>query len=222
METYTDTYGNHWSTDSCLTFGPYGGGGSVACANLRWIERQRNISVMPSQRVSLCGERISFGHYDDDFSDYDVVMVPGAFGGRTAFINMAGDLRENMDALSDYPVFNEELVSQVELEWEEQAWPDTLRFLMDGAPTDALHNYFSRRTDQFGGMFFQAYRDAMDETNTYPEPDHDSVFIDTAKIADAFWKNLLSAFKRFHKERWANKPYRKMMLYLPGFEKKQN
>lgn len=26
METYTDTYGNHWSTDSCLTFGPYGGG----------------------------------------------------------------------------------------------------------------------------------------------------------------------------------------------------
>lgn len=100
METYTDTYGNHWSTDSCLTFGPYGGGGSVACANLRWIERQRNISVMPSQRVRLCGKYISFGHCDDDFSDYDVVMVPGAFGGRTAFINMAGDLRENMDALS--------------------------------------------------------------------------------------------------------------------------
>ena len=165
METYTDTYGNHWSTDSCLTFGPYGGGGSVACANLRWIERQRNISVMPSQRVRLCGKHISFGHYDDDFSDYDVVMVPGAFGGRTAFINMAGDLRENMDALSDYPVFNEELVSQVELEWEEQAWPDTLRLLMDAAPTDALHNYFSRRTDQFGDMLFQAYRDAMDENS---------------------------------------------------------
>ena len=69
METYTDTYGNHWSTDSCLTFGPYGGGGSVACANLRWIERQRNISVMPSQRVRLCGKHISFGHYDDDFSE---------------------------------------------------------------------------------------------------------------------------------------------------------
>lgn len=107
----------------------------------------------------------------------------------------------------------------MELEWEEQAWPDTLRSLMDSAPTDALHNYFSSRADQFEDMLFQAYRDAMDNTNTYPVPEYDSVYIDTDRIANDFWENFLSAFKRFHKERWANKPYRKRMLYLPGFEK---
>lgn len=45
-------------------------------------------------------------------------------------------------------------------------------------------------------------------------------WIDFDQLTDL--DDLLSAFKRFHKERWANKPYRKMMLYLPGFEKKQN
>lgn len=219
METYIDTYGTHWITDTILTFGPYGGGGSIACANLRWIERQRNISVMPSQHVRLCGKHISFGYDEDDFSEYDVVMVQGSLGGKTAFINMAGDLKEEVEALSDYPAFDDELVSRVEMEWEEQAWPDTLMYLLDAAPTDRLRDYFSDHADKFEDMMFQAYRDAMESTNTYPIPEYDSVYIDTDRIAGDFWENLLSAFKRFHKERWENKPYRKMMLYLPGFEK---
>ena len=219
METYIDTYGNHWITDTSLTFGSYGGGGSVACANLRWIEEQRNISVMPSQHIHVCGNHISFGYAEDDFSEYDVVMVPGSLGGKTAFINMAGDLREEVEALSNCPAFDEELVSWVEMEWEEQAWPDTLCALLDAAPTDRLRDYFSDHAGKFEDMMFQAYRDAMESTNTYPVPEYDSVYIDTDRIAGDFWENLLSAFKRFHKERWVNKPYRKMMLYLPGFEK---
>ena len=218
MKIYIDTYGTSWFTDSCLTFGSYGGGGSIACANLRWIESQYNISVMPEQHISLRGERISFGHYDDDFSDYDVVMVRGFFGGMTAFVNMKGDLRESMDALSDYPVFDDELVSQVELEWEEQAWPDILRDLLNAAPTESLYNYFSSRTAAFDSLLFQAYREAMDSTNTYPVPEYDGVYVDTDRIASAFWENVLSAFTAFHRERWANKPYKRYMLYLPGFK----
>lgn len=219
METYTDTYGNHWSTDSCLTFGPYGGGGSVACANITWLEEHGTAAVIHTRLAYLGNGKVSFGSNDDDLSAYDAIIVGGPFGGKTAFINMSGDLREDADALSDYPAFDDELVSRVEMEWEEHAWPDTLCALLDAAPTDRLRDYFYNRTDQFEDMLFQAYRDAMDATNTYPVPEYDSVFINIAKIADSFWENFLSAFKRFHKERWANKPYRKMMLYLPGFEK---
>ena len=45
----------------------------------------------------------------------------------------------------------------------------------------------------------------MESTNTYPVPEYDSVYIDTDRIADDFWGNLLNAFKLFHKERWASK-----------------
>lgn len=220
METYSDNHGTQWITGTVLAYGPYERGGSVACANITWLEEYGTASVIHARLVYLDNGKVSFGRDDgEDLSTYDAIIVGGAFGGKTAFINMAGDLREDADALSDYPVFNEELVSQVELEWEEQAWPDTLRSLMDAAPTDALRDYFSDHADKFEDMLFQAYRDAMESTNTYPVPEYDSVFIDTAKIADDFWGNLLNAFKLFHKERWANKPYRKMMLYLPGFEK---
>lgn len=222
METYSDNHGTQWITGTVLAYGPYERGGSVACANITWLEEHGTAAVIHTRLAYLGNGKVSFGANDDDLSTYDAIIVGGAFGGKTAFINMAGDLREDADALSDYPVFNEELVSQVELEWEEQAWPDTLRSLMDAAPTDALRDYFSDHADKFEDMMFQAYRDAMESTNTYPVPEYDSVFIDTAKIADDFWDNLLNAFKLFHKERWANKPYRKMMLYLPGFEKKQN
>ena len=222
METYSDNHGTQWITGTVLAYGPYERGGSVACANITWLEEHGTAAVIHTRLAYLGNGKVSFGANDDDLSTYDAIIVGGAFGGKTAFINMAGDLREDADALSDYPVFNEELVSQVELEWEEQAWPDTLRSLMDAAPTDALRDYFSDHADKFEDMMFQAYRDAMESTNTYPVPEYDSVFIDTAKIADDFWDNLLNAFKLFHKERWENKPYRKMMLYLPGFEKKQN
>lgn len=206
METYTDNHGTQWVTGKPLAYGPYGGGSSIACANITWLEEHGTASVIHARLVYLDNGKVSFGRDDgEDLSAYDAIIVGGSFGGKTAFINMDGALRENADALHDYPVFDDWLVSQVELEWEEQAWPDTLRDLLDAAPTDRLRDYFSDHADKFEGMMFQAYRDAMESTNTYPVPEYDSVYIDTDKIADDFWGNLLNAFKLFHKERWASK-----------------
>lgn len=73
------------------------------------------------------------------------------------------------------------------MEWEAEAWeswlksdllhslPEALEELADSLPDDAL---------------WEAYREAMEETNTYPECEYSGVSVDVERIADAFARHV--------------------------------
>lgn len=206
MEYYTDNFGGRWITDVCLTYGPYGGGGDVAAANIAWLEDNALASVVHAKLTHMCGGHVAFdGGNGDDLSANDAVIVTDSFGGKMAFIRCGGALQEDAEALEYYPAFDDSLVYQVECDWEVEAWPDTLDDLLAAAPTANMRRYFADRKDDYADILWQAYRDAMDAMCVYPVPEYDTVYIDTDKIAGAFWANVTNALRAYHAARWANK-----------------
>lgn len=206
MEFYNDDFGGRWMTDICLTYGPYGGGRAVAAANITWLEDNALVSVVRAKLTYMRGDHVAFECEDGaDLSAADAVIVAGSFGGKTAFIRCGGALQEDAEALENYPAFDDSMVYQVECDWEAGAWPDTLDDLLAAAPTANLRRYFTDRKEDYADELWQAYREAMEAMCVYPVPEYDTVYIDTDKIAGAFWANVINALKTYHAARWANK-----------------
>ncbi len=206
METTTLIIGNtkYLSTPS-LTFGDYGGSGSVGLANIEELEK-------------LAGEENTFHtwehlHYDDGTGTYTplhddtdlhlqvndeppkVIVMEGGYSSKTAYV--LADWEEGMEtfnALSDYPCINDEAVSLVELRWEDEALESYLlddlnRTLPEGLKevADGLNN-----TDPL----VAAYRAAMESTNTYPEPEYNGVHVDIDRIKDAYRAHVAKWFRQ--------------------------
>jgi hypothetical protein len=101
-------------------------------------------------------------------------------------------LADQIDMLDDYPCFDDEIVSEIESEWETEAWENWLRSdLTRSLPDDLDDDEFDWTEDELR----DAYRTAMDETNTYPTPECSSVYVDVDRIKDSFADALRSMRK---------------------------
>ena len=220
QEIYTDNFGNEWLTDDCLTVGDYGGAGSVGAANLRWLEEKGNV-CSPSGMHIDSHNRLRFS--DSESSDFSVVFYHSSYSYKRAFIRLSGEqadaeIIEATQTLENYPLYDEQVLSEIECEWEEEAWEDYIR-------SDLLHGfgenlicYIEDRVFPFDfpsadSLYWECYREAMEEHNEYPEPEYMTAHVDTDKIKDTFKRLVLEKLRERNRTRL--NAWRKNWLALP-------
>jgi hypothetical protein len=187
--------------DAC-TFGDYGGYGSYGLANIR--------SVIADAGESVAGCTFNGVQNADDSRFYPryantdetsireevrlgtkVLHATGDFGSETVWLRKDWEqTAEILEALESYPSLDDDKVSQIELDWENEAWESWLKydliraaFPWGEAADDLLRDLVEEAPD---GQLFEAYRDACEETNTYPEAEYSGVHVDVDRIKDAF------------------------------------
>lgn len=162
VETWTDEDGIAWVSCGSLTVGDYGGAGSVGEANIRCLKEREDC-------------RIKFG----------------AYYSRQAWLLDTEENRELVEGLvRDYPLIDEEEMSRVEMEWEEEAWTIWLQDDLNATLPDELGEVIGDEIDS--GEQWDLYRRAMDMTNTYPAPEYSNVHVDVDRIKDTYAQLVLA------------------------------
>ena len=215
MQRYIDNMGQVWFTGDVLSFGTYGGGGSVAKANIRFLIECSKIDCEYLYKIQTDHRHIYF--YNDNIErinvHYDVVIIK-SFYGETAFVKESERTKDILASLEGYPVLDGEILSEVEREMEEEVFWDDVLFSLLTFGTKNFYKYFTTYKERYRKLIWQAYKEAMEQTNTYPIPEYDTVYIDTDRIGSIFVCRLLSLFAEYHKQRWKKKPYKRQYIYI--------
>ena len=184
-------------------FGDYGGSGSVGRANLNVLRDQF--------KDRLCVE--AFSRYDSDgtikdsrvhqresdYSGVDLIILEGGYSSESAYIRIPSDDESDDDYraeyqgivsnLENYPVLSDDELSQVEVEWcdeaiEEIAKYDLSRELraypLPGCDDDTLEAVWDGLDEE---RQYQLIRDAMDKGNIYAEAEYNGSFIRASEVA---------------------------------------
>lgn len=198
MEDSRTINGITFITNSALSVGDYGGAGSVGQANIQTLHSIINEEQLILEHVTYREWDNAGGYYGSDSTDKRIteahaVELYGGHGSKTIWVREDCEaLAECVNALSDYPLIDEEEHSRVEMEWEQEAWDNYVR--EDLYATLREDSDAERRADTFDDdTLFACYRAAMDATNTYPEAEYEGVHIDIERISDAYEQALLKA-----------------------------
>ncbi len=193
-------------THDALTFGDYGGFGDCGLANIRTVladhegeyaERHGGIMECSMGDLRHANEGSPYGLAVDVLEEITsekpaVIHTYGDYSNEQVWI------REDVDAeyeytsmLETYPCLDDEETSKVVMEWEEEAWDswvksDLLRTLSE--------NEQDRAEDLGDSVLRQAYQDAMESENQYPEAEHSGVHIPVDRIRKAFGRNVRAVF----------------------------
>jgi hypothetical protein len=212
---YKLTFGGEtWIGPDACSFGDYGGYGSIGRANIDELLEQAGDSIasMSYGRLHTFIEytekrrKPSFRGCFEDLLDTakelrtrpDVIHVEGDFGSECILIREGWDA-DTIAALEDYPCLSDERVSQVEMQWEEEAWRDWLRGdlsrFIGKQGSERLGNYFDALDD---GVAWELYREAMEAPNTYPVGEYNGVHVDVDSVGPEL---LTSVAQRYREER---------------------
>lgn len=149
LETYKDYDGREWVTADTLCYGDYGGAGSLGHANIRWIRehaKKENINIVEiwnnsgvfdgdhridNTYIKSLLERYSSesGTDPDDYDNAEILIVNEYYSRCIVFVDSKSSLIESVNALADYPVFDDEYVAKVEYEWRQEAQEDLMNEL---------------------------------------------------------------------------------------------
>ena len=203
-------YGHKYVTCNALLHGDYCGTGTVGEANIRAL-------IDPDVAENSEYEQVSYAMFDRWRKQYTreedeliwkemlenhirrpneqgrpprMLLVEYPYCTKQLWLLENDD--ENTDtiaALSDYPLVDEEVHSQVELDWEERAWDDWVRHDLWCALPEELQDKIDDQKPS-DGKLFNAYRLAMEETNTYPTHEYSGTHVDVDKISEAYEQNI--------------------------------
>lgn len=184
--------GVRYQSHDSLSFGDYGGAGSVGRANIDALREQ----FPASDTAEGTFRHVHNGVYEE--TDYygrptikgtpKLIMLFGAYASEAAYIR-EDCAAETLAALDDYPLLDEERHSEIELEWEDAAWESYARADLIASLSEATRDAWEAAGEP-EDVALQAYRDAMEETNSYPETEHSSSYIPVDRIADEFGARL--------------------------------
>ena len=185
------TFPNNKTYVSCeyLSYGDYDNSCAVERANVRILKENHPGFESYSFSDWENGRQYINHVYEDILPESEVVELYGGYGSIQIWI------REDIDkenrytaALENYPCFDDEAVSEVEMAIEEEyikdLWPDLLRCF----PDDFREALELCGIDEFDR---ELYEKAKEETNTYFEVEAGGIgYIDLARIAPAYADEL--------------------------------
>lgn len=181
------------------TFGDYGGYGSAGLANIRHLLDECGCKVVSCFGSDL--DHIQRGcpyGLGDSVLDQIKQETPwaihwtGDYGSERVWVRKPLDKVRGWTArCEDYPLLDEERSSEIEMEWEQEAWEswiksDLIRGIKDEEKQDAAMR------DYDDEQLYEAYRAAMEECNEYPEAEYSSVHVRVERIQKAFEKHLFA------------------------------
>lgn len=164
MDNWTDDDGDKWISCDPLTVGDYGGAGVVGEANARALEAE-----YPNSHT----ERGDYNH-------------------RQFWLPDTADTRKIVEGLErNYPVYDEDMLSHVEEEWEREAWEDWLRSDLLATLPDALQELVEDMDDI---TLWEWYQTAMEAANEYPVFEYSGACVRVERIAGQFYDQALTHF----------------------------
>jgi hypothetical protein len=176
--------GISYVSHAMLSFGDYGGAGSVGLANIRTLMGEHPDSA----EVYMSNLDNEYFH-DEDWAlkieqDRPALLVAfGSYGGQQAWLreDIADD---TLRAMADYPCLDDQEVSNVEHEWLEEALDSyLLRFDIPHALRDIDEELEDKWNELPADAQRRMFYDAMESADIYPEPEYSSVHVDAEKIA---------------------------------------
>jgi len=177
-------------THSLLSWGHYGGAGSIGLANLRYLERRfgQHMVVGHGLLQDMIEGDVDFrldvgmGAHHGKALVAPLLIIAGHGGqdGQTAWLKMRHSADEILQGLENYPVLDDEILAEVEEEWlvealEDYELPERLQEALDALPLD-IQTELVRR----------AYREACEEANYQAEPEYSGMYIDWDKLGKYF------------------------------------
>jgi hypothetical protein len=184
VDKHTDNKGRVWVSSECLSFGDYGGGGSVARANINIIEAEHSEAM-----TDIDGYDWSFDEVPDGI---EIVRQSFGCGGIIIWFLEGTDIEQEISAaLEDYPVLDDDELCRVEMEWTEDAMPDALSDLRRLMYKDLEIEYLVEYLDTFpkkdgGKTAIDLIYEAMEIANEYPKMEYSSAYINVDNILNAF------------------------------------
>lgn len=201
---------------SC-SYGDYGGSGSIGLANILSILDDNDTRAFGLSFGDLSTARQFPNTYGSDTiaaiasTAPNVLDISGSYNSRAVYVgNNHPSFEDLQSALADYPVLDDNLVSQIEMDWESDAFDSyARRDLLDGfrrATVETLDTdspeYLAAdaRADQADDLsdetLFGIYRQAMEGENEYPVVEYSSSHIPVDRIQSAFNRLLAEILPR--------------------------
>lgn len=199
--------GRVYVSHDCWIFGDYGGAGSIGLANIRVLVDECEGHVMDCGMETLrhISEGCPYGLGADELNEMRadrpwLIDAYGSYGSRQVWVRKPLAMRLSshgfrgdtwIDQMERYPCLSDDESSLVEMEWEMEAWNDWLwRDLIRTLPDDESQD----EAEAMGrDVLFEAYRAAMEETNTYAVPEDNGVHVDVDRIAASFAEHIAEA-----------------------------
>lgn len=151
---FFDEVGCELISHDMLCVGDYGGAGSIGEANIRALEGRA-----------------------------DAYVEHGSHGSKQLWLSDTESNRVVIEGLDDYCSVDDNIVSEVELEWEQEAWDSFARSDLIHTLDSGVRNVAEDLADD---VLFELYREAMEKENEYPTPEYSGVYIPIERIKDAF------------------------------------
>lgn len=184
----------------CLTFGDYGGGGAIGRANInslletasaeKWSLDQIWCAMVPPDGSSRSVAELSSDNYEWEthkFTRPEMFLAVGGYAFEAIYVRAdIWDDRE-LDFLFDYPCIDDQKVSEIEMQWEQEAlesWAlaDLNRDIEDDHDIEVSEDV-SR----------SCYHEAMEAQNQYPETEHSGSHIPVDEILPTYTRLVLVA-----------------------------
>lgn len=207
--------GREYVSPVACSFGDYGGSGSVGLANIRAIvesvrEQEGETFETFHQSVNRAGEDKQSPYALDDEIELRAAVrngpplaihATGSHGSETIYILADSDLaRETLESLARYPSLDDDSVSEIEMQWESEAWESWLRSDLERAarPTseepeseaDAAAYEAMSDSDKWA-----ACRHAMECENEYFESEYSSSYARVERFAARYRETIESMLK---------------------------
>lgn len=183
---------------NALTFGDYGGSGSAGLANIETIVEDHQESIVQCGMQAL--QDASIAHlarfekeliYEITSIKPEVIEAHGDYSSRQVWIRKDIDeIEKYTDRLKNYPCLDEEKMSEIELDWEVEAWNDWLKSDLIRSLPDEIEELIDDMNDD---KLFSLYRQAMEECNEYPTAEYSGVYVDVNRISETFGKLIVEA-----------------------------
>lgn len=190
--------GIEYKTHSALDFGDYGGFEAVGLANIRYIigEHKDSVYQVSDQTLQHASENAPYGLGKEALEDIqrdkpEVLDTYGSYSYRQVWIR-ADLANEYLEQLDNYPCLDDGLVSQIEMEWEQEAWESWLKSDLLRTLPEELQDKAEELSDE---VLWAAYQQAMEEMNEYPVTENSSVSVRVETIAEAFKFAVLEKIK---------------------------
>ena len=205
----TWTNGPVYMTHDLLAVGDYGGSGSVGAANIAYLEAltMPRVRIVPMSVWDAGEAHISYRVWEPIEPTEPLIITTGPYSYRQAWVRVDGEydtLRETLEGLEGYAVLNDSYLSEIESEWEEQHYTDTLEDELLRTLPEPLRDWLEVQLAKGsipGACLWSAYREAMENTNTYPEMEYNGAYVDVERIADEWRGLLLRDLRAYYSER---------------------
>lgn len=200
-------------THPVLCYGDYGGAGTVGHANIRYIQEvaKKNEWDIDTCSLNAMSDLSWSQSYEVDKAHWKEIGMPPIIqawaypGFEQIFVcEYFKELADELDTLDDYPIFDDEMNSIIEMEWQDLAWDDYVLREFIKFVDEEVQDYIDEYEEQYEEMtnvFRESFNAVYADGNVEWEYGYASAYIDTEKMKERFLQEFERRWEEYLEQR---------------------